>query len=69
MSTNDGSDNIHITVTDGIIHISGMRNNTLAELYSLDGIKIYVGNECDIHINRHGTFILCIGHHTFKLNI
>lgn len=69
MSTNDGSDNVHITVTDGIIHISGMRNNTLAELYSLDGIKIYIGNERDIHINRQGTFILCIGHHTFKLNI
>lgn len=65
----NGSDNVHITVTDGIIHISGMRNNTLAELYSLDGIKIYVGDERDIHINRHGTFILCIGHHTFKLNI
>lgn len=65
----NGSDNVHITVTDGIIHISGMRNNTLAELYSLDGIKIYIGNERDIHINRHGTFILCIGHHTFKLNI
>lgn len=46
-----------------------MRNNTLAELYSLDGIKIYIGNERDIHINRQGTFILCIGHHTFKLNI
>lgn len=65
----NGSDNLHITVTDGIIHISGMRNNTLAELYSLDGIKIYIGNERDIHINRQGTFILCIGHHTFKLNI
>lgn len=65
----NGSDNVHITVTDGIIHISGMRNNTLAELYSLDGIKIYIGNERDIHINRHGTFILCIGHHTFKLNL
>jgi len=65
----NGSDNIHITVTDGIIHISGMRNNTLAELYSLDGIKIYIGNERDIHINRQGTFILCIGHHTFKLNL
>lgn len=65
----NGSDNVHITVTDGIIHISGIPDNTLAELYSLDGIKIYVGNERDIHINRHGTFILCIGHHTFKLNI
>lgn len=65
----NGSDDVHVTVTDGIIHISGMRNNTLAELYSLDGIKIYIGNERDIHINRHGTFILCIGHHTFKLNI
>lgn len=65
----NGSDDVHVTVTDGIIHISGMRNNTLAELYSLDGIKIYIGNERDIHINRHGTFILCIGHHTFKLNL
>lgn len=65
----NGSDNVHITVTDGIIHISGIPDNTLAELYSLDGIKIYIGNERDIHINRHGTFILCIGHHTFKLNI
>lgn len=65
----NGSDDVHVTVTNGIIHISGMRNNTLAELYSLDGIKIYIGNERDIHINRHGTFILCIGHHTFKLNL
>lgn len=65
----NGSDDVHVTVTNGIIHISGMRNNTLAELYSLDGIKIYIGNERDIHINRHGTFILCIGHRIFKLNI
>lgn len=65
----NGSDDVNVTVTNGIIHISGMRNNTLAELYSLDGIKIYIGNERDIHINRHGTFILCIGHHTFKLNL
>lgn len=62
-------DNVYVTVTDGIIHISGIRNNVLAEIYNLEGTKMYIGKERDIRINRHGTFILRIGHHTFKLNI
>lgn len=62
-------DNVYVSVTDGIIHISGIRNNVLAEIYNLEGVKIYIGKERDIRINRHGTFILRIGHHTFKLNI
>lgn len=62
-------DDVRITVADGIIHISGIRSDLLAELYNLDGIKIYTGKDRDIPINRHGTFILCIGHRTFKLNI
>lgn len=62
-------DNVYVTVTDGIIHISGIRNNVIAEIYNLEGTKMYIGKERDIRINRHGTFILRIGHHTFKLNI
>lgn len=62
-------DDVRVTVTDGTIHISGARCDALAELYDLDGIKIYVGKERDIRVNMGGTFILCIGHRTFKLHI
>lgn len=62
-------DDVHVTVTDGIIHIRGIQDNVLAEIYNLDGLRIYAGKEGVISINRHGTFILCIGHHTFKLSI
>ncbi len=62
-------DDVRVTVTDGTIHISGARCDALAELYDLDGLKIYVGKERDIRVNMGGTFILCIGHRTFKLHI
>lgn len=66
---NSDLDDIRVTVTDGTIHIRGTHCDALAELYNLDGLKIYSGKECDIRVNRRGTFVLCIGHHTFKLNI
>lgn len=68
-SIDNDHDDILVTVTDGIIHIRGIQDNVLAEIYNLDGLRIYAGKESVISINRHGTFILCIGHHTFKLNI
>lgn len=68
-SIDNDYDDIHVTVTDGIIHIRGIQDNVLAEIYNLDGLRIYAGKESAISINRHGTFILRIGHHTFKLNI
>ena len=61
--------NVHVTVTNGIIHINEIQNDIPAELYDLDGTKIYVGYKRDIRVDRHGTFILCIGRNTFKLNI
>ncbi len=66
---NSDFDDIRVTVTDGTIHIRGTQGDSLIELYNLDGLKIYSGKECDIRVNRRGTFVLCIGHHTFKLNI
>lgn len=66
---NSDLDDIRVTVTDGTIHIRGTQDDSLIELYNLDGLKIYSGKERDISVNSHGTFILCIGHHTFKLNI
>lgn len=66
---NSDLDDIRVTVTDGTIHIRGTQCAALAELYNLDGLKIYSGKERDINVNSHGTFVLRIGHRTFKLNI
>ncbi len=66
---NSDLDDIRVTVTDGTIHIRGTQCAALTELYNLDGLKIYSGKERDINVNSHGTFVLRIGHRTFKLNI
>lgn len=62
-------DDILVTVSDGVIHITGCPADALAKLYNTSSTLIYTGKERTIRIFEHGVYILCIGHRTFKLQL